>query len=365
MDLEHMRQIAVIKATAAVGVPRAGLWLGADRVLLLGDRKDYQSVEHDGKTNLVSRTALVATIVDVPKRRVISQQQRYITGGELVAVEPTRDGLVVLLQPTDRIGTAELGLVNTRGELHVVRLDRVTAGFQRAPGGGDMGSRQNRPGLAVDTQRERAYVVAAGSPVAEVTLAHLDVAYHSLTTPGRAPSVLGMLRQALAPLAEAKLQSGPERYAQWLGDGRLAVWGTDRAYTGDDTSPSGGSKPSGLQIVDTRDWSVRALDPGAGQLVRAEDRLVTTGTTERMKDGGDQATKGNGLRIRVPGTGHPIQLYAGRPFAWMQAYGRYVYVDLADPNRTSTGPSGYGVIDTRTGTVLGEHKGSQMPDLMH
>jgi hypothetical protein len=369
MDLERMRQVAVIKAPAEVGFPRAARWLDAGRVLLLGELDNYQIVERAGMSSVQSRPALVATIVDVIKRRVITQR-RHVLGGAAVAVEPSPDGIFVLLQPTDRIGTVEVGRVDTRAGLRLVRLGRVTAGFQRAPDGGDVGSRQIVPGLAVDAQGGRAYVVAAGSPVAEITLAGLGVDYHSLTRPGRAgPSVLGMLRRVLTPAAApaaAKLQSGPERHALWLGGGRLAVWGTDMDFSGEDGAVTGGSRPSGLEVIDTRDWSVRTLDPTAGRLVRAEDRLITAGVTARATDDGegDRAATGDGLRIRAPGTRRPVHVYAGRPLEWIQAYGRYVYVDLTDPNKPSAGAAGYAVIDARTGAVLGEHKDRMLPDLL-
>ena len=369
IDLQHMRQVAVIKAPAEVGSPRAARWLGAGRVLLLGGRDKYETVERAGVTSVVPRPVLVATIVDVTTRRVITQR-RYVPGGEAVAIEPAPDGIVVLLQPSDRIGTVAVGHVDARAGLRQVRLGRVTAGFQRAPDGGDVGSRQIVPGLAVDGHGGRAYVVAAGSPVAEITLAGLDVGYHSLTTPGRAaPTVLGMLRRALVPAtapAAAKLQSGPERHALWLGGGRLAVWGMDMDFRGTDGAVTGGSRPSGLQIIDTRDWSVRTLDPTAGRLVRAENRLVTAGVTARSTDEGEggQAATGDGLRIRAPGTRRPVHVYAGRPLEWIQAYGRYVYVDLADPNKPTAGEAGYAVIDARTGAVLDEYKGRMVPDLL-
>ncbi|HEX6468765.1 MAG TPA: hypothetical protein VF069_06675 [Streptosporangiaceae bacterium] len=386
VDLGRMRQTAVIKAAAEVGSPRAALWLGHGRVLLLGIAEDQRSVEHDGVTSMVVRPALVATILDVDARRVVAQRRHPLGARaedpsaaepagaaeavDVTAVEPARAGLVVLLQPADRIGTVEVGRVDAGGAFTFVRLDRVTAGFRRAPDGGDVGSRQNVPGLAVDAQSDRAYVVAAGSPVAEVdlTAARPAVGYHSLTVPGRAPSVLGMLRRALvpaAPAAEAKLQSGPERHALWLGGGRLAVWGTDADFSGTDGAATGGSRPSGLQIIDTRDWSVRTLDPRVGQVVRAEGRLVTAGVTTRRSDDADMVTSGDGLRIRVPGPRQPaVHLYAGRPIEWLQASGRYAYADLTDPNAGTAGASGYAVIDTRTGTVVGEHRGRPLPDLL-
>ncbi|HEU5156630.1 MAG TPA: hypothetical protein VFU43_06500 [Streptosporangiaceae bacterium] len=366
IDLENMRQTAVIKAKAEVGFPRGALWLDAGRVLLLGVVDHYESVERGGVISAVSRPVLVATIVDVEKRRVVAQR-RYSPGGDVAAVEPSRDGLVVMFQPTDHIGTVEVGRVDTRGGLHLVRLDRVTAGFKGAPHGGDVGSRQNVPGLTVDARGGRAYVVAAGSPVAEITLPGLSVSYHSLTVPGRAPSVLGMLVRMLtpvAPAATAKAQSGPQRQALWLGGGKLAVWGADMDFKDEDGELTGGSRPSGLQVIDTRDWSVRMLDPGVGRVVRAEGRLVTAGVTVRDAADVDRSITGDGVRIRTPGARRTVHLYAGRPFEWIQAYGRYAYVDITDPNVPTPGPTGYAVIDTRTGAVLGEHKGRTLPDLL-
>jgi len=36
----------------------------------------------------------------------------------------------------------------------------------------------------------------------------------------------------------------------------------------------------------------------------------------------------------------------------------------AVPNEPTAGPAGYAVIDARTGVVLAEHKGRQLPDLL-
>jgi hypothetical protein len=328
-------------------------------VLLLGDRENYDSVERGNMTGLVSRPILVATIVDLAARRVVAHRA-YTRNTRIAAVEPSRRGLVVLSAPAGKIGTAELGLVDTRGRLRVAPLGQVTAGFQRPAHGGEAGSRQNVPGLAVDAAHDRAYVVAAGSPVAEVALADLRVTYHRLAGAGRRPSVLAQLRRGLVPAAEAKVQSGPERHARWLGAGRLAVSGTNSDFRGEHDSPTGERRPSGLQIIDTRDWSVRTIDNDAGQVVLAANRLVTVGATTRLTDG-DSTTKGAGLRIRAPGSRRPVQLYAGRPIQWIQAYGPYVYADLANNTAGQYQQTGYAVIDARTGKLVGEHQDRLIP----
>jgi hypothetical protein len=120
-----------------------------------------------------------------------------------------------------------------------------------------------RPGLAVDPDRGRAFVVAADAPVAEIDLATLRVAYHDLS---ERVSLLGRLRDWLEPPAHAHHPQGPLRQALWLGDGRIAVWGV--RLRGDNFEEVAG----GLELVDTRDWTVRTIDD------RATDATVVAGT---------------------------------------------------------------------------------------
>jgi hypothetical protein len=59
--------------------------------------------------------------------------------------------------------------------------------------------------------------------------------------------------------------------ARWLGKGLIALAGTRETATAQvDTY-----RPTGLQIVDTRNWSVRTLDP------RADTFMVADGSTAK------------------------------------------------------------------------------------
>jgi hypothetical protein len=361
IDLVHMRQTAAIGVSAPVGRPNSALWLGGGRVLLLGEVENYVSSERNGVISLAKRPVLTTTILDVRAARVVAQH-RYAGDGQSVAVDATRHGLVVLMAPAEQIGAATIGLVDPNGRFRDVRLGKVTAGFERPHGSGvdSVRNREVTPGLAVDEETGRVYVLAAGSAVAEVTLPDLRVAYHPVHAPGRPPALLAWLRSAaFAASAEAKMQSGTVRNALWLGDGRLAVWGSDSDYRGEDDSATGQTRPSGLQVVDTRDWSVRTLDPGVSEVARAGNRLVTAGTVRRTAEQSDSTT-GDGVRIRTPGAGPPVHLYAGRPIQWVQVYGDYAYVELTGSGQEP----GYAVIDTRVGTVVGEHKGLLIPDVI-
>ena len=62
------------------------------------------------------------------------------------------------------------------------------------------------------------------------------------------------------------------RRAAWIGDGRIALSGHDADAV---VRPGGGveadRRPAGMQVIDTRDWSVRTLNSGppASSLRRA------------------------------------------------------------------------------------------------
>jgi hypothetical protein len=129
-----------------------------------------------------------------------------------------------------------------------------------------------RPGLAVDQVADRAFVVGQGTPVADIDLDTLAVAYHDLSTP---VSLIGRVRAWLEPTASSKAHpSGPTRTAAWLGDGRLLISGYDV-----DIQTVGGklqlrAMPAGLKVIDTRDWGVRTIDSNATSFVVAKRRLL-------------------------------------------------------------------------------------------
>jgi hypothetical protein len=59
--------------------------------------------------------------------------------------------------------------------------------------------------------------------------------------------------------------------AQWLGDGLIAVSGSDAAIVGYDQADT----PAGLRILDTRTWTERVIDPKADDFTLAGSTLLT------------------------------------------------------------------------------------------
>jgi hypothetical protein len=94
--------------------------------------------------------------------------------------------------------------------------------------------------------------------LATVDLRTFDIAYHD----GGGRSLT----------ARRKEISGTERAARWLGNGTLAVAGTDfhGAYDG---------QPMGLRLIDTRDWSSQDVDPQLGGVGAAGGLLYGAVTT--------------------------------------------------------------------------------------
>jgi hypothetical protein len=177
------------------------------------------------------------------------------------------------------------------------------------------------PGLAIDRDGRRAFVVAPGL-VAEVDLRTLAVSYHSLR-PAR--SLLGRVRRWLDPEAQAKDVSGPVRSAQWLGDGRLAVTGADE--------DGRRVRAAGLALVDTRGWSARTIDPSASD-VRVADGLLLAG-------GGTL-----GLAAYAFDGSEAFHLFAGRQ-AWVsQVHAGRAYVGVG-------GEDAVRVVDLATGREIG------------
>jgi hypothetical protein len=179
--------------------------------------------------------------------------------------------------------------------------------------------------------------------VAEVDLATLRVGYHRLAKP---TSPLRRLANWLVPPAEAKgATDGPARSALWLGDGLVAVAGRDDVAT--NTSQGAGQvhRPSGLQLIDTRAWTVRAVDPHTSGITLAGGRLFATGWGYDSNDG---VPKGYGLTIYGPGDRRPVHLMGSEEVSGIQLHGDLAYARHG---------SGYSVIDLRANRVLRHEQG--------
>jgi hypothetical protein len=250
-------------------------------------------------------------VVDPPRRRVLHQlhvDQWWSTGNGRT------DGgrVAVLIASSIRLGHPRLLVVGVDGEIRTVNLTRMRAGL----GYSSEGEVGRFPGLAVDPTGERAFVVDEGEPVAIVDLRTLAVRYRrvpGLVIPPR--SLAGPARRT----GTANPRRGPNRTAQWLGAGLVAISGFD-GYT----APAGrfvgeSDAPAGIQILDTRTWHVRTLDPRPTSFEWLGGRLVAYA---RAWDPRARAVRGDALvafdrtgrvRFRVPGKGY-WQSFAGRIF---------------------------------------------------
>jgi hypothetical protein len=207
---------------------------------------------------------LSVVVADVRSKRVLRRSQ---IPGTVLHIARSSRGLVLLTAASGTIGPASLVIADARG-LRSTSLAPMRAG--EIPGGGGT-SRWRLPGLAVDAAADSAYVIDPDGAAAEIDLATLTVYRHQLT---REHSLLARLDDWLEPSADAKGDSGPIRNAQWLGNGLLLVAGSNLH----DTRRSLASDPSGLELVDTRRWTVRTLDPRADSFAVADGLLLATGT---------------------------------------------------------------------------------------
>jgi len=234
-----------------------------------------------------ARDHFVMETVDTVAKKVVA---RRTLEGAVSATARSSDGLVLLMAPQGGVGPARLVVVGPRGSIREAALERIRAGlaWPQDASGEAMGT-VRQPGLAVDTEGGVAYVVDPDGFVAQVGLTDLSVSYHELSRP-----LLDRIAGWLTPSAQAKGANGPTRSAAWLGDGLLLVTGSDESAARQaDGSVLFSSRPAGLDVVDTHDWSVRTIDPDADTAVVADGTLLATGTAWRSDQG---ASTGHGVR---------------------------------------------------------------------
>jgi hypothetical protein len=262
-------------------------------------------------------------------------------------------GLALLVTPANAIGRARLVVSDANAGLRTVTLAEINAGFKQLDDTDGSGPRMEQavPGIAADPAGRRVYIVPGGGPVAEVELASLAVTYHRL---GRSASLLQRLARWWAPPAEAKILSGPSRSVLWLGDGQLAVTGYDGSAKGHHREI-----PSGLELIDTADWTVRQVDRRSSSAVLAAGRLLAFGTA--FGTGPDGANQGYGLTLYGPGDRRPVHRFGAKQVGWIQVDGDLAYVQLMDANLSDA--EGYTVVDLRSGYLLHQGTGT-VPELL-
>jgi hypothetical protein len=331
VDLAGMRSLGTI-GVKSLAWTQTSRWTGRSRVLLVTGELP------------VSRHSVLLTI-DPHARRVLHQQR---LPGPMLSSGHLPDGLVLLLAPDQGIGPATLAVVDDDARIRTVTLSRIAAGYESVETGGLPVDRQAFPGLAVDPAGRRAFVVAAAAPatVAEVDLTTLRVGYHRLARP---TSPLRRLASWLLPPAAAKgATDGPARRALWLGEGLLAVAGHDAQASNTRQGAREVLRPSGLELIDTRTWTVRMLDPRTSGILLAGGRLFAI---SYRYDSDDGEPEGYGLTIYGPGDRRPVHLMGSDEVWDVQVHGDLAYVHRG---------SGYSVVDLPANRVL-RHEQRDLP----
>ena len=339
VDLTRMRLVGTVTAPASGWSPGAG-WSGPSRVLL--------AWVSNSPSQPAPSIDLLALGVDNGRLRVLHDRR---LDGDVLAAARLGHGLLLLVAPANAIGPAQLLAVDENAGVRTVALGMIIAGRQTLDSGDSSSAptlRQAIPGLAVDPVGNRAYVVAADTPGAEVDLGSLTVRYHPLSQP---TSPLRRLARWLLPAAEAKELSGPNRSALWLGDGLLAVTGSDATVLGSNQLKQ---EPAGLELIDTRTWTAYPIDPHADSAVLAGGRLLASGTAS-----GPDTSQGYGLTVYGPGDRRPAHLLGSQQVTWLQAAGDLAYVALAAADSATR----YAVLDVRAGRVLRQDDGD-LPQLL-
>lgn len=230
--------------------------------------------------------------VDPQSRRVLSRSE---ISGEVRAAAAAGPWLVAALARPGRIGPSSLLVAGPTGEPRVLPLGEVRSGFVPPPRDADSGppvAYEATPGLAVDPASGHAYVAAPGR-----ALLLVDV---DLATGTRTVHLVG------APsVSTAKVSEGSQRSATWLGAGVLAVAGSET------TARDGRVRPYGVRLLDTANWTQRALSDEDWFVAGAVSPLVIVPERDGLVSAYDRA--GTRLwRFRAGGTIGDVRTIDGR-----------------------------------------------------
>jgi hypothetical protein len=277
----------------------------------------------------VENTGLFA-VDPVAKKRL-----RLPLDGEIVLTQRAGSMLALIVAPYEDIGPARLALVGADGRVRTVTLDRIRAGTKVDEE--SMRGKSKRPGLAVDPAG-RVFVFGSGDePIAEVDRTTLEVTYRRAEHPR---SLTARFGDWLDPAAEAKVPlSGSSRTAAWLGDGRIALWGSDSIPAGPDRIET---TSIGLSIVDTRSWTIRTVDSDAVQVALTADTLLSAGD-------------GSGLTAYSTDGDRRYQLFAGEKVGIAATFGSRAFV--------GPGRGRVRIVDVTTGRLLGTRRA--VPQILH
>jgi hypothetical protein len=266
-------------------------------------------------------------VAAAPDGQVLS---RRTFRGRRLASSTTPFGLVLLLTPDQRMGAARLLVAGVDGALRMIELARIRAGGNE----GRLGGRFRAPGLTVDPEAGVAYLVAAGRMLlARIDLTSGAVDYHGLRT--RSPA-----RRAVAAKGNV---AAWWRDATWLGDGRIAVTGHYEPPFRPGRRVQPEIRPFGVRLINSRDWTIRTLNPDAMLAHLAGEILLANGTTWHARP--KRSSSSTGLLAFDTRGRRLFTRFRGADVSVLGSYGRLGYVWVR-PTRTLH------VLDLRSGRTL-------------
>jgi len=325
VDTQRLRELGRVQLVES-GWVRATAWLPNGRLVAV-----VQVYLPEVQTEVVT--------VDVAGRKVL---ERQTFPGQVLRIARTGNRLVVLLSPAESLEPARLAIVGPTGAARMLVVSRIRAGYEQRPGS-DGRAVQREPGLAVDSDGRRAFVVGTDGEIAEVALRTGAISYHQ---PSRRVSFLGRVHAWLEPVAEAKLpREGSTRTARWLGKGMIAVSGGEYAAINTGNRPRSRFKPAGLRLIDTRSWTVRKLGEGTDTFWHVGDMLLAADNTW----GGyevEVSPRPPGLVVYGPDGRERLRLYAGKRVGIVYANQRRAFVSVEGRIDVIDLPSGR-VLDRR------------------
>jgi hypothetical protein len=328
VDLRRMRVTARIARTPSNRSLTPVAWPEPRRLLVL-DRPGSESTKLEE-----------LLVIDPVARRVVGRVAHDSSTQHWVAWASAGKMLVALV--SRGVGISRLVAYGPGGGVLSAADVGIAAGSIEVGGTAEEPHfRLAQPGLAVDPEGRRAFVVDA-QRVAVVDLASFEVSYAQIA---ESRPLLARIRSWLEPSAYAKLVSGFSRRATWLGAGKLAVTGS--------TYHDARGTPAGLHLVDGQTGVTRMLEPRASGHALSRGVLLAFGAS---RDGTSGATTGMGITAFTP-TGEPLwSALRDEPVWSLETAGGYAYA--ATPETSF--PQGIRVVDLTTGEVLRTVRG-EMP----
>ncbi|MBA2383134.1 MAG: hypothetical protein H0V68_00505 [Actinobacteria bacterium] len=317
IDARRMRVLGDLRLSGG-GTAWLLSWVRPDRLLaVVGGEQATQLVVVNPRTRAVVRRT------ELPPGPVWSSATTGVTGG-----------LVLLLGADGAFEPTRVAVVDADGGVRVATVSQILIGtvWKEREGESPVGDIR-QPGLAVDPSGGRAFLIGAGAPVAEIDLATLDVSYHEVSEP---ISLLGRLRHWLEPAAQAKVLTGPTRYARWVSDDLIAVAGSDRSTWKDAQGKEQyRARAAGVRLIDTRTWTVRTLNADATSFQTGSGVVFAMGgswdSSTQTRDGvGIAAYDLNGRERYRLHTGENVWLNVAASLGYIYLGGEGERVEIVD-----------------------------------